>query len=72
MALLRDCDPVPEASVADLGRRRVAATHERLVTAEGIPTARLSAEGAGGETSSAPAPPATGEGRVEFAIVAGE
>ena len=61
-------------SLADLGRRRVEATRERLVTAEGIPPARLTAPSeAGAAASPAPATDAAaGEGRVEFTVVAGE
>jgi hypothetical protein len=60
--------------VTDLGRRRVEATRERLVTAEDIPSARLAAPSEGGAASS-PVPAAAagaGEGRVEFTVVAGE
>ena len=49
LALLREREPAPDTLLADLGRRRVEATRERLVTAEGIPAARLTA----GETSGA-------------------
>ena len=74
VALLREREPPPDGLLADLGRRRVDATRERLVTVEGIPAARLTA----GETTGAPSPgpapgqEATGEGRVEFAVGAGE
>lgn len=74
VALLREREPPPDSLLADLGRRRVDATRERLVTVEGIPAARLTA----GETTGAPSPgpapsqEATGEGRIEFAVGAGE
>ena len=41
IALLREREPPPDSLLADLGRRRVDATRERLVTVEGIPAARL-------------------------------
>jgi hypothetical protein len=67
VALLREREPAPDTLLADLGRRRVEATRERLLEAEGIPEARLTAP------EGLPVPSeATGEGRVEFAIVAGE
>jgi hypothetical protein len=76
MALLREREPAPDALLADLRRRRVEATRERLVTAEGIPAARLTGgeemPAAAGPASAAPPPEAAAEGRVEFAIVAGE
>ena len=74
LALLREREPVPDALVADLGHRRVEATRERLVTAEGIPPARLTAPSdAGAAASPAPATDtAAGQGRVEFTVVAGE
>ena len=74
VALLREREPVPDALVADLGHRRVEATRERLVTAEGIPPARLTAPSdAGAAASPAPATDtAAGQGRVEFTVVAGE
>jgi hypothetical protein len=72
IALLGEREPAPEGRLADLGRRRVDATRERLVTGEGIPTARLTAEVAAGAPPPGPGREATGEGRVEFAIGAGE
>jgi hypothetical protein len=76
MTLLREREPAPDALLADLRRRRVEATRERLVTAEGIPAARLTGgeeiPAAAGPASAAPPPEAAAEGRVEFAIVAGE
>jgi hypothetical protein len=77
MALLRERQPAPDALLADLGRRRVAATREWLREAEGIPESRLT-ESAGPPLAlptTAPAVPPTelaGGGRVEFAIVPGE
>ena len=74
VALLREREPPPDSLLADLGRRRVDATCERLVTVEGIPAARLTV----GETTGAPSPgpasgqEATGGGRIEFAVGAGE
>ena len=77
MALLREREPTPDASLADLGRRRVDATRERLITAEGIPAARVTDEGverpaSSGAGPAAPTPAPDADGRVEFAIVAGE
>jgi hypothetical protein len=77
VALLREREPAPDASLADLGRRRMDATRERLVTVEGIPATRLTGEAAMRATSegAGPAqsvPDPTGGGRVEFAIVAGQ
>ena len=77
MALLREREPTPDASLADLGRRRVDATRERLITAEGIPAARVTDEGverpaSSGAGPAAPTPAPDAGGRVEFAIVAGE
>jgi len=46
VALLRQRESVPDTLLTHLGRRRREATHERLVTAEGIPTARLTVEDA--------------------------
>ena len=76
-ALLREREPAPPALLADLGRRRVEATRERLVTAEGIPAARLTVDqevpaALSTPASAAPPPEAAAEGRVEFAIVVGE
>jgi hypothetical protein len=78
VALLREREPAPDALLADLGRRRVEATRDRLLKTEGIPDTRLIVE----ETSPSASPgstPATktpadgpaGEGRVEFGIAAG-
>jgi hypothetical protein len=69
VALLQAREPAPAALLTDLGRRRVAATRERLVAVEGIPEARLTpAEPP--PASPAPAGEAPGAGRVEFGIVA--
>jgi hypothetical protein len=75
LAQLRAREPVPDALLAELGRRRVEATRERLVAGEGIPAARLAVGDATPTAAAAPAgarPDPAGEGRVEFAIVAGE
>ena len=69
IALLREREPLPDNLLAELSRRRVDATRERLVTVEGIPGARLTAEAAAG--APAPGREATGEGRVEFSISIG-
>jgi hypothetical protein len=66
LALLREREPAPEAALADLARRRVEATRERLVQGEGIPAERLAAAEAKPD-----APKVEGPGRVEFAVVAG-
>jgi hypothetical protein len=73
-ALLREREPAPDAGLTDLGRRRVQATRERLLTVEGIPGARLTvAEGPAAASGGSAAPrEATVEGRVDFAIMAGE
>jgi hypothetical protein len=69
VALLQAREPAPAALLTDLGRRRVAATRERLVAVEGIPEARLTpAEPP--PASPAPAGEAPGAGRVELGIVA--
>jgi hypothetical protein len=67
LALLRDAEPAPEALLADLARRRVEATRERLVKQEGIPAERLTVA----ETPVDAAPKREGAGRVEFTVVAG-
>jgi Domain of Unknown Function (DUF748) len=77
LALLRTREPTPDAMLIDLGRRRGEATRERLITGEGIPVARLAAGDAAraaspGAGPAGPTPDPAGEGRVEFAIVAGE
>ena len=71
LALLREREPMPDALLADLARRRVETTRRRLLEAEGISAARLTGEEAS-SGSTAPTPAATGEGRVELGIVAGE
>lgn len=77
LALLRRREPAPDALLADLGRRRVEATRERLLAVEGIPASRLEAAAAS-LAPVAPAPPAApgpdvaDGGRVEFTVVAGE
>jgi uncharacterized protein DUF748 len=65
LALLRQREPRPDAALADLARRRLEAARERLVTVEGIPESRVTVR-------EAPPPDVTGDGRVEFAIVARE
>ncbi len=70
LALLAQREPVPERPLAELARRRLEAVRDDLVTARGIPAPRV-------VTSPAPptpgsAPRASGEGRVEFTIVAAD
>jgi hypothetical protein len=65
LALLREREHPSEAALADLARRRVDATRERLVTAEGIPAERLRAGEPRADAK------AEGAGRVEFTVVAG-
>jgi hypothetical protein len=68
LALLREHEPMPAALVADLGRRRLDVTRERLLKTEGIPADRLTIA----EAAPAPEPPAADPsepGRIEFAIV---
>jgi hypothetical protein len=74
VALLREREPAPGARLADLGRRRLQAARERLLTVEGIPAARLVlAEGLPAPSPGpAPSPESMGDGRVEFAVVARE
>jgi hypothetical protein len=67
LARLREGEPLPEALLADLARRRIEVTRERLVTAEGIPPERLTTA----EPKAAAPAPADGSGRVEFAVIAG-
>jgi len=65
LALLRAREPVPAGPLGDLLKGRTDVTRERLAKAEGIPAQRL--------TVAAPsAAGATGEGRVEFDIVAAD
>ncbi len=65
---LAEHEPALEHLLADLARRRVEVTRERLVSVEGIPAQRLEL----GEPRPDPAPlPADAAGRVEFAVVAG-
>jgi hypothetical protein len=66
LALLRQREQVPEALVAELSRRRLDATRERLVAVEGIPAARILVD----EAAPPPPPEAGEEGRVEFGITA--
>jgi hypothetical protein len=78
VALLREREPAPDALLADLGRRRVEATRERLLKTEGIPETRLIVEETSPSASPGPTPSTktsadgpAGEGRVEFGIAAG-
>jgi len=65
LAMLREREPAPERALEDLGRRRVDATRERLVSAEGIPAERLTVA----EAKPADTPPAANSaGRVEFQV----
>jgi hypothetical protein len=68
IALLVQREPAPDAAVAELARRRMAAVYEDLATARSIPAARLVASPVAAGT--APAPTANGQGRVEFSILA--
>jgi len=63
LAMLREREPAPERALEDLDRRRVDATRERLVSAEGIPAERLTAADA--RPVDTP-PAANAAGRVEF------
>ncbi len=65
LAALRQREPTPEAPLADLLKRRLDATRERLTKAEGIPPERLAA-------GAAAPPAAAGDGRVEFEMREGE
>ncbi len=65
MALLVSREPVPEAQLAELARRRLEATRDDLVKTRGIAEARVMVPA----PPSAPEPSASGEGRVEFTIV---
>jgi hypothetical protein len=66
VAVLRERESVPETLLAELGKRRLDATRERLVSVEGIPAERLTEADAGGDAPAAEA--SGGEGRVEFAL----
>jgi hypothetical protein len=61
LAMLRDQQPIAEAAIAALGSRRLAAARQSLVDAAGIQAERLAA---------VPPAGATGEGRVEFRLLA--
>ncbi len=67
LAVLREREPVPQPALEDLSRRRVEATRERLVSAEGIPAERLTVADAKADTTP---PAADGAGRVEFRVEA--
>jgi hypothetical protein len=69
LAMLREREPVPDALLGDLARRRTDVTRERLVAVEGIPADRLEL----GESRPDAAPlPADNAGRVELTVVAGD
>jgi hypothetical protein len=68
LALLREREPAPEPLLGELGRRRVDATRERLVSVEGIPAERLEVGAPG--LDAAPRPP-DAAGRVELTVVPG-
>jgi len=68
IAFLAGREPVPEARLAALVERRLAATRENLVAARGIAEARVVAAEARPPT----APVDGGQGRVEFTIVAAD
>jgi hypothetical protein len=70
LALLREREPAPDTLLAELGRRRVETTRERLVTGEGIPAARLTVPEPGGAVAASGG--AAPDGRVEFTVIAGE
>jgi hypothetical protein len=63
LAKLREIEPVPEEKVTELRARRLAVVRDGLVKDQGIPEGRLTPE-----AETAPAVPATGDGRVEFKI----
>lgn len=65
LALLKKREPVPEGPLADLLKRRIDATRDRLVKAEGIPAERLTTAI---PPAAAAAASAAGDGRVEFSI----
>ena len=64
LAALRQREPTPAGPLAALLKRRLDATRERLTKAEGVQPGRL--------VAAAAAPPAAGDGRVEFEIREGE
>jgi hypothetical protein len=64
LAVLREREPVPEAALAELARRRLEATRDRLVNVEGVPAARLTVAEASAEGAKADA-----AGGVRFAVV---
>jgi Domain of Unknown Function (DUF748) len=70
LALLGEREPVPDDLVAELSRRRLEATRERLVQAEGISPERLRVEDPP-DGAASPDAATTGEGQVEFDIAAG-
>src|SRR5262249_55995259 len=64
LVMLREREPMPEVALNDLDRRRVDATRERLVSAEGIAAKRLTLAEAKPAATSPPA--ANGAARAEF------
>jgi len=68
IALLVRREPAPDGALAELGRRRLEAVQEDLVTVRSIPASRFVTAPAPTTTELAPA--ASGEGRIEFTIVA--
>ncbi len=62
LGLLVQREPTPTAALADLVARRLEATRDRLVKAEGIPPERLQV------VTTSPDADASGEGRIEFAV----
>jgi uncharacterized protein involved in outer membrane biogenesis len=69
LALLRSRAPLPERALGDLLKSRADAVRDRLVTAEGIPAERLTVTI---PAATAPASPASGDGRVEFGLGAAD
>jgi hypothetical protein len=69
-SLLGEREPVPDDLVAELSRRRLEATRERLVQAEGISPERLRVEDPP-DGAASPDAATTVEGQVEFDIAAG-
>jgi uncharacterized protein involved in outer membrane biogenesis len=68
IALLVSREPLPEAQLGELARRRLDATRNDLVKARAIPEARVTIE----PPSALPAAAGSGEGRVEFTLVPAE
>ena len=70
IALLAEREPVPTARVAEIARWRVENARDALVTARGIPAERVLMPAS--PPAEGPAPGGTGDGRVEFTIVAAD